>query len=87
MSSSGGEPRAGTSLRGQGLTKTYGSGEAAFMALAGVDLTIHRGEFVAVMGPSGSGNSTLMNLLGRLDSPTSGSYRSQRFHLATSRRV
>jgi len=58
-----------------GLTKTYGTGDAAFMALCGVDLTIHRGEFVAVMGPSGSGKSTLMNILGCLDSPSSGSYR------------
>jgi putative ABC transport system ATP-binding protein len=59
----------------RGLTKTYGTGDAAFMALRGVDLDIRRGEFLAVMGPSGSGKSTLMNILGCLDSPTSGSYR------------
>jgi putative ABC transport system ATP-binding protein len=59
----------------RGLTKTYGTGDAAFTALRGVDLDIRRGEFLAVMGPSGSGKSTLMNILGCLDSPTSGSYR------------
>ncbi len=57
------------------LTKTYGQGDAAFQALRGIDLTIHRGEFVAIMGHSGSGKSTLMNTLGCLDTPTTGTYR------------
>jgi putative ABC transport system ATP-binding protein len=59
----------------EGITKTFGSGAAAFQALKGVDLTIMRGEFVAVMGPSGSGKSTTMNILGCLDVPTSGVFR------------
>jgi putative ABC transport system ATP-binding protein len=61
----------------RGITKTYGSGTAAFQALRGVDLDIELGEFVAVMGPSGSGKSTVMNLIGCLDTPTGGSYRFQ----------
>jgi putative ABC transport system ATP-binding protein len=59
------------------LTKTYGTGDAAFQALKGIDLTIHHGEFVAIMGPSGSGKSTLMNVLGCLDIATTGSYHYQ----------
>jgi putative ABC transport system ATP-binding protein len=60
-----------------GLTKTYGTGDAAFQALKGIDLAIRTGEFVAIMGPSGSGKSTLMNVLGCLDTATTGSYHYQ----------
>lgn len=56
------------------VIKTYATGEAAFNALNDVSLTIETGEFVAIMGSSGSGKSTFMNMLGTLDKPNSGSY-------------
>jgi putative ABC transport system ATP-binding protein len=65
------------------VTKTYGQGATALQALKGVDLTIEAGDFVAIMGPSGSGKSTAMNVLGCLDTPTSGEYSFNGVHVET----
>ena len=54
--------------------KTYQTGEDSFNAMNNVSLSIEKGEFVAIMGASGSGKSTFMNMLGTLDKPNSGSY-------------
>jgi putative ABC transport system ATP-binding protein len=65
----------------RGVTKTYGSGATAFQALKGVDLDVTGGDFVAIMGASGSGKSTMMNILGCLDVPTNGSFRFKGVHV------
>ena len=59
-------------LQLRGVTKTYGEGAAEVHALRGVDLTVAAGELVAIMGPSGSGKSSLLTIAGSLEDPTSG---------------
>jgi putative ABC transport system ATP-binding protein len=59
-------------FRARGLTKTYRMGEVEVAALRAVDLDLYQGEFVVILGPSGGGKSTLLNILGGLDTPTSG---------------
>jgi len=59
-------------IQAENLTKVYGAGDTAVVALDHVNLTVNPGEFVAVMGPSGCGKSTLLHLLGGLDRPSEG---------------
>jgi putative ABC transport system ATP-binding protein len=70
-------------IRLRGVTKTYGAGATQFQALKGVDLDIAQGDFVAIMGASGSGKSTMMNILGCLDVPTSGQFVFRSHHIET----
>ncbi len=55
------------------VSKTYNTGDTEFKALDNIDLSINKGEFVVILGPSGAGKSTLLNLIGGMDTPTSGS--------------
>ena len=65
-----------------GITKEYQMGEETSVVLKGIDLEVRKGEFLAVLGPSGSSKSTLMNIIGCLDTPTSGDYYLNNRHIA-----
>jgi putative ABC transport system ATP-binding protein len=67
-------PKGDLVIRIERITKEYEMGHTIIRALKGIDLLIHRNEYLAIMGPSGSGKSTLMNMLGCLDTPTNGRY-------------
>src|SRR3970282_2091853 len=66
--------REGVVIRTYDLWKSYVMGDQQIHAVSGVDVEIRKGEYVAIMGPSGSGKSTFMNLIGCLDTPSSGDY-------------
>ncbi len=63
-----------TIIKLEGITKKYGYGDASSFALDNFDLTVKRGEFIMIMGPSGCGKTTLLNVIGLLDTATTGAY-------------
>jgi lipoprotein-releasing system ATP-binding protein len=67
-----GAPRSGTLIETRDLRKSYGHGASEIKVLAGVNIQVEAGELIAVIGPSGTGKSTLLHLLAALDTPTSG---------------
>jgi putative ABC transport system ATP-binding protein len=67
-------PKGEPVVRIEAITKEYAMGDTTIRALRGIDLLIHRNEYLAIMGPSGSGKSTLMNIVGCLDTPDHGRY-------------
>ena len=71
-----------TQLKLESVTREYTLGKSIVRALRGLDLSVSKGEIVAIMGPSGSGKSTLLHILGALDTPTEGSAQIERTDLA-----
>ncbi len=78
-----GQRQDGTVVALRDVTKLYQQGSLEVQALRGLDLTVRKGEFTALIGPSGSGKTTTLNLIGGLDSPTSGSVRVEGVDLGT----